>query len=199
MTAKSKAPKAGKVIVTAPKIEMAYRHVTEVTAKGEHEIATAINALHVAIKGSKLSTADVEKALKANTTEGTILKFSHVEGLATWAEMRSKFAEFKALPIAKQLSTATASYKLLGATAHNSFTAFDKLTDGIKEARKLKNNKAKEPKDTKAPKEPTSAKAVLAKFLEFVNALDVESVTTKEAEIMQEISMRLMEFETIDA
>lgn len=199
MTAKSKAPKTAKLAVSSPKIETAYRKVSEVTAKGEAEIAKAISELALAIKGSKLSTADIEKALKANTTEGTILKFSHVEGLQTWSELRAKFAEFKALPIAKQLSTATASYKLLGATAHNSFTAFDKLTDGIKEARKLKNNKAKEPKDTKAPKEPTSAKAVLAKFLEFVNALDVESVTTKEAEIMQEISMRLMEFETIDA
>lgn len=195
MTTKSKKAKAPKALaVTAPKIENAYRHVTEVANKSEAEIAKAIHELHLAIKGSKLSTADIEKSLKQNTTEGTILKFSHVEGLANWAELSAKYKEFKALPIAKQLSLATASYKLLGAGAVSTYSSLEKIQDATKEARKVKNSKGKAPKEPKAPK---GNKEIFSSFLTYISGLNPESVTTKEAEILQEISVRICDFEMV--
>ena len=184
------------VTITAPKITSAWLKVVEVTGKNEVENINAINALVGAMKDSKLSIRDIQKVIKDTNRESAVLKVSHVEGLTTWAEMREKFADFRDLPLTSQLAQATASYKLLGAGNAAKMPSLEVVKDEVKSARKAKNSKKSAPKTAKAK---TTNREVLQGFLTFLNALNAESLTDSEMDLLSDISIRIIELEPVSA
>ena len=195
MTAKSKKAKQ-EVTIVAPKITTAWIKVYEVSNKSEVEITNAILALYGAISNSQLSRNDARKVCKDTNKEGSVLKFSHIEGLDTWANMRAKFAEFCELPIANQLSQATAAYKLLGIGNAEKMPSLEVVKDEVKTARKNKNSKKSSPK---TPKSKTTNKDVFTEFFNFLNTLSAENLTDSEIDLLSQISVRLIELEPISA
>ena len=181
------------VVIKAPKITNAWLKVVEVSNKSEADITNAILALYGAISSSKLSRNDARKVCKETNKEGSILKFSHIEGLDTWAEMRKKFAEFSLLPIASQLSQATAAYKLLGVGNAEKMPSLEVVKKETATARKAKNSKGKT--STPKTKKTATITEALESFRNLVNALDPAKLSEKERDILADISVRLIELE----
>lgn len=163
MSATTKAPKAV-VIIKAPKIVTAWNNVCKVSYKSEQEIFASIVSLHeVLTNESRLSVADKKKFIKGLEDGGAVssfIKASHVPAIPTLMNLHKLHKDFAALPIAKQLSTAMASYDILGVGKGEQFKTVDALTKEIATVRKAKTAKAKEGATT-----PTKAKATIADTL----------------------------------
>jgi hypothetical protein len=95
-----------------------------------------------------------------------------------------KTAGFSALPLAKQLSTATASYKLLGAGIGEQMPSVEAIEKANAQARQAKHEKSKAPKEAKAPKAP---KDTLKSILAFMTALDLSTLSENELDTIAEI------------
>ena len=193
--------KKAAVVIKAPKIVSAWKNVSKVTGKSDADNSKAVLDLGREMLSSTLSIRDIQKVIKESGITSPIISVGQVEGLRTFVSLHDKFAEFRALPLAKQLSKANAAYKL-GAGKAEKVSSFTNLESAVKDFNAEKNAKAKANKPAKASapktKEVTDTKAVLSGFLTFLNALNAESVTTKEAEIMEQISMKLVEFEMVN-
>lgn len=175
-----------KVVVTSPKIATAWVNIVSVTSTNEVENIKAIEGLVSAMKASKLSIRDIMSVIKDTGKESSVISVSHVEGLATWSALRGKFDEFKALPLNKQLSTATAGYKLLGAGHSEALATFEGVTKAIKDARKVKADKAKA--DAKGePKESKAKKNTLAEIRAYLSALNVQELPDADLDTIAEI------------
>lgn len=135
------------------------------------------------MKKSSITVRETMKVVKETGLESPFVKVSHVEGLPTMLALQG-VAGFTALPLAKQLSTATASYKLLGAGIGEQMPSLEALETEIARERKAKNDKKAEPKAEKAPKAP---KNTLAEILAYVTALDFVSVSESEQDLIAEI------------
>jgi hypothetical protein len=137
---------------------------------------------------SRLSVADQKRFIKGLEDAGKVSSFvksSHAPALPTWSKLRALHAEFRALPIAKQLSTASASYDLLGAGNGEQIKSLDALQKEIATVRKAKNGKsAKAPKDktAKAPKD------TLAEILAYFTALDFAGLSETQQDQIAEIN-----------
>jgi hypothetical protein len=188
MTASKNAKKAP-VVIKAPKIATAWNGVCTTSAKSENEIVKAIENLSATlVLESRLSVNDRKKFVKGLEDGGKVSSFvksSHVPALPTWSVLRAKHIEFRALPIAKQLSTASASYDLLGAGKGEQIKTLDALTKEIATVRKAKHEKAKEGATT--PAKEKKAKNTLAEILAYVNALDFVSISESDADLVAEI------------
>ena len=195
MATKAKAPKA-KATITAPAIKTAWLKVVETTAKNEAGNIKAIETLVVEMRKSALSIRDIQAVIKDTKRESAVLKVSHIEGLITWSDMRAKFADFAEAPLANQLSLAVASYKLLGAGNATKLPSLEVVKTETANARKAKNDKTKAPKTAKAK---TTNKEVLQGFLTYLNALNAETLTDTEMDILSDISIRIIELEPINA
>ena len=132
---------------------------------------------------SRLSVRDIQKFIKATGKVSAFVSTSHVPALPTWSKLRALHADFKALPLAKQLSTASASYDLLGAGKGEQIKSLEALTKEIATVRKAKNTKNSEPKSskTKAPKN------TLADILAYFTALDYSTLTEAQLDTVTEI------------
>jgi hypothetical protein len=188
MTKSTKAAKAP-VTLKAPKIASAWSGVCSVSAKSETEIVKAIEALSATlVLESRLSVSDQKKFLKGLETDGKVSSFvksSHAPALPTWSKLRAKHADFRALPIAKQLSTASASYDLLGSGKGEQIKTLEVLTKEIATIRKAKHSKAKETSTT--PKTPKVAKDMLKDILAYFTALDTSILEDAQMDTMSEI------------
>ncbi len=172
---------ASKVAISSPKVANAWTDIVTVSGVADIEIgkaqgvlsatvqaqldivtASILNLAKVMTKESGLSVRDVVKVIKEQGGESSFIKVSHVQALPTFARMRSSVEGFKALPLAKQLSTATASVELLG-TGNGETLTIDALNTEIARERKAKNAKRSTPKD-----EPKKAKADLTATLKAV-------------------------------
>lgn len=175
MSAKAKAPKA--VAISAPKIVTAWNGVCTTSAKSENEIVKAIENLHNTLTTeSRISIADKKKFVKGLETGGKVssfIKASHIPALPTFFAMRTKWNEFKALPLAKQLSTAMASYDLLGAGKGEQIGTLEALTKEIATIRKAKQSTkpAKPAKDTKPAKEVATIADTLRATIALVSSI----------------------------
>lgn len=197
MATKNKAPKAP-VIIKAPKIVSAWKNVSKVTGKSDADNSQAVLALGREMLSSTLSIRDIQKVIKESGITSPIISVGQVEGLRTFVSLHDKFAEFRALPLAKQLSKANAGYKLGAGKAEKS-TSFANLESTIKDFNSAKNSKAKAAKPTSAPKvkEPTSNKKALEDIRAFLNSLNAETITTSERDILADISLRLIELDNL--
>jgi hypothetical protein len=195
MTAKN--TKATPVKITAPKITSAWISVCATSGKAENEIIKAIENLSaVLVLESGLSVADMKSVIKATGKESSFIKVSHVPALPTFSKLRALHKDFKALPIAKQLSTAMASYDILGAgvgekikAGVNEFTgepisATENLQAEISRVRKAKQSqtpKQDSPKSAKVSKNP------LVEILAYFTALDVSALSEQDKGALAEI------------
>ena len=140
-----KAPKSA-VVIKAPKLVSAWNAVCSTSAKSENEIVKAIENLSATMKlESRLTVAEQRNFIKGLENGGKVssfIKSSHAPALLTWSKLRALHAEFRALPIAKQLSTASASYDLLGAGNGEQIKTLEALQKEIATVRKAKNSKS---------------------------------------------------------
>jgi hypothetical protein len=183
------ATKTAKPVLTAPKIKTAWIKVCDTSIKSENEIVKAIENLSATmVLESRLSVADQKRFIKGLEGEGAVSSFvksSHAPALPTWSKLRAIHPDFCALPIAKQLSTASASYDLLGAGNGEQIKTLDALTKEIATVRKAKNDKsAKTPKGEKSAK---VAKDTLADVLAYFTALDFASLSETQQDQIAEI------------
>ena len=185
MTAKT-AKKSAPVSIKAPKITSAWLKVVATSNAGEAKTIEAIENLSSAmVLESRLSVRDIKKVITDSKKSCGMISVSHVEALPTWSKFRALYADFKALPLAKQLSTASASYSLLGAGKGEQFKNLEVLTKEIATVRKAKQSKAKEGATPKAST-PAKAKAsnldAIKAFTALVSSLDFTNLTDAEAE-----------------
>lgn len=188
-TAKKSAPKSA-IVIKAPKLVSAWNEVCSTSAKSENEIVKAIENLSATMKlESRLTVAEQKKFIKGLEDGGKVssfIKSSHAPALLTWSKLRSLHADFRALPIAKQLSTASASYDLLGAGNGEQIKTLDALTKEIATVRKAKNDKsAKTPKSEKSAK---VAKDTLAEILAYFTALNFSELSETQQDQIAEIN-----------
>ena len=188
MTTAKKAAK-NTVVIKAPKIVTAWNGVCSVSAKSENDIVKAIQSLHNTLTNeSRLSVTDKKKFIKGLEESGKVssfIKSSHMPAIPTWDALRAKHADFRALPIAKQLSTASASYDILGAGKGEEYKTLDILSKEIAKMRKAKHSKAKETSTT--PKTPKVAKDMLKDILAYFTALDTSILEDSQLDTMSEI------------
>ena len=189
MTSKKITSKSVKI--TAPKIASAWAKVCATSAKSETEIIASIENLSaVMVLESGLSVRDVKKVVSDTGKESAFIRVSHVSALPTWSKLRAKHADFKALPLSKQLSTAMASYDILGAGKGEQISTLDALTKEIATIRKAKQTKTDTPK-SETPKSGKAKKTVretLESILAFANSLDAESITEEDFDLLLEIA-----------
>lgn len=186
---KAKNTKATPVKISAPKIVTAWTKVCATSAKSENEIIASIENLSaVLVLESGLSVADMKKVIKETGKESSFIKASHVPALQTWSKLRTLHADFKALPIAKQLSTAMASYDILGAGKGETFKTLDILTKEISTIRKAKQSKSAKSETPKSGKAKKTVRETLESILAFANSLDAESITEDDFDILLEIA-----------
>jgi hypothetical protein len=184
---KAKAPKAVKI--TAPKIASAWAKVCATSAKSENEIIASIENLSaVMVLESGLSVRDVKKVVSDTGKESAFIRVSHVSALPTWSKLRAKHADFKALPLSKQLSTAMASYDILGAGKGEQISTLDALTKEIATIRKAKQTKSDTPKSDTPSK---AKKNALADMLAYFNALDFASLSESDQDLISDIHATL--------
>ena len=193
MTKSTKTPKSV-VVIKAPKLTSAWVSVCSTSAKSESEIIKAIENLSATmVLESRLSVTEQKKFIKGLEDAGKVSSFvksSHAPALPTWSKLRALHADFRALPIAKQLSTASASYDLLGAGNGEQIKTLDALTKEIATVRKAKNDKAQTPKSDKPNKAPKNA---LADILAYFTALDFSTLTESQQDAVSDIHAVLEE------
>lgn len=173
-------------VITAPKIEKAWSDLVVQTTTSEQGAIRACLELAKQMKTSQLSIRDIQKVIKATGLESPFVKVSHVEGLPSMLALQ-KVAGFSALPLAKQLSTATASYKLLGAGIGEQMPNLEALETEIARERKAKNDKSAEPKPAKEAKSPKTNADTLKSVLAYFTALDLATLTDSELDLIAEI------------
>jgi hypothetical protein len=171
------------VTISAPAIEKSWSELVVISTTGEQEAIRACLSLAKEMKKSQLSIRDIQKAIKQTGLESPFVKISHVEGLPTMLNLQ-KVAGFSALPLAKQLSTAVASYKLQGAGIAEQMPSLEAIEKANAHERQIKNEKATTPKAAKAPKNNADTlKSILAYF----TALDTSTLSEAEKDIVSEI------------
>ncbi len=177
------------VVIKAPKLATAWVNVCATSAKSESEVIKAIENLSaVMVLESRLSVTEQKKFIKGLEDSGKVSSFvksSHAPALATWSKLRALHADFRALPIAKQLSVATASYNLLGSGKGEGIKTLDALTAEIARERKEKHAKAKGAKTE--PAKEKKAKNTLADILAYLTALDFAGLTEDQQDQIAEI------------
>lgn len=183
MTASKKTQK-NVVVIKAPKLATAWNNVCATSAKSESEIIKSVENLSATmVLESRLSVRDIQKFIKDTGKVSAFVSTSHVPALPTWSKLRALHADFKALPLAKQLSTASASYDLLGAGKGEQIKTLEALTKEIATVRKAKNTKSNEPKSAKEKK----VKDTFGDILAFFTALDFSKLSETEKDKVAEI------------
>lgn len=184
-TTATKAPKSVKI--TAPAITSAWSQICADSTKADSVNVKNVETLAKAIKASQLSVRDVIAVIKDSKRETSVMSTSHVEGLGVWLEMRVS-KEFRELKLAKQLSTASSAFSLLGVeTAKALAPKFETITNEIKTARKAKALKAKGTAPV-AKKGKVSLDDSLSAVLALISTLDFEGLTDKQHDLIAEIS-----------
>jgi hypothetical protein len=170
-------------------IAKAWSELVVISTTGEQEAIRACLNLAKQMKASSITVRETMKVIKDTGLESPFVKVSHVEGLPTMLSMQ-KVAGFSALPLSKQLSTATASYKLLGAGNGEQLSSVEAIEKATAGARKAKSEKAGAPK---APKAKATQADTLASILAFITALDFSTIEegSKEETLIVEIQATL--------
>jgi hypothetical protein len=178
--------KTAPIVITAPKIVNAWAKVCATSAKSENEIIASIENLSaVLVLESGLSVRDVQNVITKTGEISSFVKISHVSALATWSKLRAKHEDFKALPLAKQLSTAKSSYDILGAGKGEQIKNLESLTKEIATIRKANQENREENKENPTPAK--TKKNPLVDMLAYFTALDVSALSEKDKGALAEI------------
>jgi hypothetical protein len=178
--------KTAPIVITAPKIVNAWAKVCATSAKSENEIIASIENLSaVLVLESGLSVRDIQGVITKTGEISSFVKISHVSALPTWSKLRAKHADFKALPLAKQLSTAKSSYDILGSGKGEQIKTLESLTKEIATIRKANQENREENKETDKPSK--AKKNPLVEMLAYFTALDVSALSEKDKGALAEI------------
>lgn len=193
MTTASKATKASKAVeIKAPKITTAWNSVCATSGKAEADIIKAVENLSaVMVLESGLSVRDIKSVIAKSGKVSAFVSVSHVEALPTWSKLRALHADFKALPLSKQLSTASASYSLLGAGKGEAHKSLEILTKEIATVRKAKNSKGATPKASTPKASKASNLDAIKAFTALVSSLDFSALSDAEAEALSMLQITL--------
>lgn len=190
MATKSTKKTTAPIVITSPKIVSAWAKVCATSAKSENEIVASIENLSaVMILESGLSIRDIQGVITKTGEVSSFVKISHVSALPTWSKLRAKHEDFRALPLAKQLSTAKSSYDILGSGKGEAFKTLEILTKEIATIRKANQENREEDKTTSTPAK--TKKNPLADMLAYFTALDFSSLSEKEQDLIAEIHATL--------
>jgi hypothetical protein len=174
--------------ITAPKIASAWNKVCSSTIKAEDTISVSALILAGELRTTGLSIADIQKVIKDTNKTSSVLLISHIEGLTTWADLRAKHADFRALPLDKQFARATAAYKMLGAGNAQKLATWEAIDKATKAEKALRNSKASTPKEEKSPvKEKATDSKTLRQILAYVTALDLSTLADSDLDLIAEI------------
>lgn len=186
-----KAP-VGSVIIKAPKITSAWATVCATSGKAETDIIKSVENLSATmVLEARLSVRDIKKVIVDSGKVSAFVSVSHVEALPTWSKLRALHKDFRALPLAKQLSVASASYSLLGAGKGEAHKSLDILSKEIATVRKAKQDKAKQnPASTPAKAKASNLDAIKA-FTALVSSLDFSALSDAEAEALSMLQITL--------
>ena len=165
-------------------IAKSWSNLVVVSTTGEQEAIRACLDLAREMKKSSITVREAMKVIKETGLESPFVKVSHVEGLPTMLALQ-KIAGFSSLNLAKQLSTATASYKLLGAGNGEQLGSAEALETAIAQQRKIKNEKSATPKSEKSAK---GKKDTLAEILAYFTALDFSTLDEAQQDKIAEIN-----------
>ena len=165
-------------------IAKSWSNLVVVSTTGEQEAIRACLDLAREMKKSSITVREAMKVIKETGLESPFVKVSHVEGLPTMLSLQ-KVAGFSSLNLAKQLSTATASYKLLGAGNGEQLGSAEALETAIAQQRKIKNEKSATPKNEKSAK---GKKDTLAEILAYFTALDFSTLDEAQQDKIAEIN-----------
>lgn len=194
-TSKAKTAKTAPVVITAPKLTSAWTSVCATSKKSEAEIVKAIENLSATmVLESRLNIQEQRKFIKALESAGkksSFISSSHVSALPTWSKLRALHADFCALPIAKQLSTASASYDLLGSGKGEQYATLEAMTKEIATVRKAKNSKSATPKASTPKASKASNLNAIKAFTALVVSLDFSSLSDAEAEALSMLQITL--------
>lgn len=159
------------------------------TTTSEQGAIRACLVLAKQMKASSITVRETMKVVKETGLESPFVKVSHVEGLPSMLALQN-VKGFSDLPLAKQLSTATASYKLLGAGIGEQMPSLEALEKEIAGRRKDKNEKKAEAKSGKPAKAKATTADTLASILAFITALDFSTIEegSQEETLIVEIS-----------
>ena len=194
-------PKKGEIIMSATTSKKAvsstdnstiarlWSELVVQTTTSEQGAIRACLVLAKQMKSSSITVRETMKVIKETGLESPFVKVSHVEGLPSMLALQN-VKGFSDLPLAKQLSTATASYKLLGAGIGEQLSSLEALEKEIARERKNKNEKKAEGKEGK--KKATTADT-LASILAFITALDFSTIEegSQEETLIMEISLTI--------
>jgi hypothetical protein len=153
------------------------------TTTSEQGAIRACLVLAKQMKSSSITVRETMKVVKETGLESPFVKVSHVEGLPSMLALQN-VKGFPELTLAKQLSTATASYKLLGAGIGEQMPSVDALESEIARERKNKNEKKAQAKETKPAK--TNADT-LKSILVYFTSLDTSILSEDEKDMVSEI------------
>lgn len=182
----TKSTKSAPVVISAPKIVNAWAKVCATSAKSENEIIASIENLSaVLVLESGLSVRDMQSVITKTGEVSSFVKISHVSALPTWSKLRAKHADFKALPLAKQLSTAKSSYDILGSGKGEGFKSLEILTKEIATIRKANAENREENKGSTPT--PKAKKNALVEMLAYFTALDVSALSEQDKGALAEI------------
>lgn len=182
--------KVAPVVISAPKIETAWKNLCTVTSKNDGLARQAIERLAKEIKASRLSIRDAQKVIRETKVESSLVKVSHIEGLPTWLELQ-KFGSFTAMDLDRQLSSAVASYKLLGSGAAENLESYEAVAKATKAARKVKNSKPKASTPKASKDKVASDLDVIKAFTAYVASLDFDALGDAENEALAMLQMTL--------
>jgi hypothetical protein len=159
------------------------------TTTSEQGAIRACLVLAKQMKSSSITVRETMKVVKETGLESPFVKVSHVEGLPSMLALQN-VKGFSALSLSKQLSTATASYKLLGAGIGEQMPSLEALEAEIARERKNKNDKKAEGKEGKEGKKKATTADTLASILAFITALDFSTIEegSKEENLIVEIA-----------
>jgi hypothetical protein len=189
MTTAPKNAKKAPVVIKAPKITTAWNSVCATSGKAETEIIKSVENLSATmVLESRLSVRDIKKVIKDSGKVSAFVSVSHVEALPTWSKLRALHTDFKALPLSKQLSTASASYSLLGAGNGEQINTFEALQKEIATMRKAKQSAPKDEKESKPAKAKKTVRETLENILAFANSLDAETIGEADFDLLLEIA-----------
>lgn len=175
------------VIVTAPKIESAWRAICDTTNSQDSELVKILDSLATELAKSALSTRDIQKVIKATGVTSSRVLVSHVPALVTWQVWFKKSSDFREMPVDKQLSLMTGAYDLLGVNAAQGIDTLESLKSEVKTIRKAKNDAKPKTTPAKASKKTATIAQALADTIRFISTIDPAKLSESESQLFDQL------------
>ena len=133
------------VVTAIPAVNTAWRVLCKKSAQAETINVNALKVIAVVIKNQKGSATAVSASIQATgeTAKIKALTFATVKCLPTWFELQAKHADFRALPLDKQITMANKAYNLLGKGNAEIIAEYPDLVKSLDNAQAEKTRKAK--------------------------------------------------------